>query len=193
MSAVRRLALVASALLLLAACGVTEPRPDGEPPAADVAWLAEHGLDGLGGKAVVDRLDAMPVRDRPDDLMASVGSHDVLLTDDDGREATLPLPQDAFYLSVAPYVSSTHPCELHSLTTCRGELAGQEVSVLVTDAEGATVLATTTRTFDNGFVGLWLPRDLKGTIRIERDGAVGSAELTTGEGDPTCLTAVHLT
>ncbi|MDX5318675.1 MAG: hypothetical protein LPK38_04880, partial [Actinomycetes bacterium] len=34
--------------------------------------LAEHGLDGMDTTAVIDRLDRLPLEERPTDLMASV-------------------------------------------------------------------------------------------------------------------------
>ncbi|GMA34464.1 CueP family metal-binding protein [Demequina litorisediminis] len=70
------------------------------------------------------------------------------------------MPDDAFYVSLAPYVDTTHECYFHSLTTCTGEMQGEDIDVTVTDVETGEVLVDEAMTtFDNGFVGLWLPRD----------------------------------
>ena len=135
----------------------------------------------------------MPVADRPDDLIASVQPTELVLTSSDEGLATMPMPDDQFYLSVAPYNTSTHPCQFHSLTTCLGEMTGESVDVTVTDAAGRTILDETRTTYDNGFVGLWLPRDITGTIRIEHDGKTASTPIATGADDLTCLTTMQLT
>ncbi|RIK15345.1 MAG: hypothetical protein DCC50_08445, partial [Acidobacteria bacterium] len=93
--------------------------------------MTAHGLQGLAAREVIDRLEATPVSARPAELIASVQPAAVLLSDAEGREARLPLPQDEFYLSVAPYLDQTHECHFHSLTTCRGELGNEELTVRV--------------------------------------------------------------
>jgi hypothetical protein len=125
--------------------------------------------------------------------MASVRPDELVLTDADGAERALDLPDDRFYLSVAPYVSTTHECFHHSLTTCKGELSDEKVQVTVTDDTGKVLVEKQTRTFDNGFVGLWLRRGTTGTIEVEYDGKQGRARFGTGEDDPTCLTTLQLT
>ena len=79
---------------------------------------------------VVEHLDTMAVSDRPDTLIASVQPTELVLTDTTGGStATLPMPDDTFYLSVAPYEAETHDCTFHSLTTCLGEMPGESVDV----------------------------------------------------------------
>ncbi|MCB7137332.1 CueP family metal-binding protein [Cellulosimicrobium marinum] len=181
--------LAAAALLALAGC--TAPA-DPEPTAG---LLESHGLDGMDGPEIVEHLESIPVAERPTDLMASVRGDTLLLTDADGDdETTLDLPDDAFYLSVAPYVEQTHPCTFHSLTTCQGELGGQDVRVTVVDtATGETLVDEDTRLEDNGFVGYWLPRDVEAQVRVEAQGRTGQTVVTTAVDDPTCLTTVQLT
>lgn len=58
---------------------------------------------------------------------------------------------------------------------------------------GQTVLDETRTTYDNGFVGLWLPRGLTGTLTIEHDGKTATSPVSTGADDPTCLTSMQLT
>ena len=196
-SALTQRGALATALLgsafVVAACTSPATQPE-------TAWslLDQHGLTGLDARQIIDQLDAQPVADRPADLLASVQPDELVLTDPSDRTGetttTLPMPDDEFYLSVAPYREQTHDCVFHSLTTCRGELSQQDVEVTVTDDEtGQVVLDDTRTTFDNGFVGLWLPRDTTGTLTIRHDGGEATSPVSTGEDDLTCLTTMRLT
>lgn len=212
----RRLALAAAAAavaLPLALAGCTSPAAGGAgaeggsgsgsgssapatPSAASTdALLQPLGLDGLPVTEVIDRLDALPVNERPADLIASIRPDALVLTDQAGAEAQLPMPKDRFYLSIAPYVEQTHECHFHSLTTCLGELGNSDVSVTVTDAAtGKTVVDEQRTTADNGFLGVWVPRGPEYTVRIERDGAAAETRVNTDSAEAaTCLTTMQLT
>src|SRR5690625_7686101 len=82
----------------------------------------------------------MPVAERPNDLIAAVQPDAVLLSDDDGNQATLDLPDDEHYVSNAPYLDQTHDCHFHSLTTCLGELRNENIDITVTHASDDTVI-----------------------------------------------------
>lgn len=147
----------------------------------------------MDGAQIIDHLDRMPVADRPSDLMASVRADQLLLTDAE-QELAVPLGEDRFYLSVAPYVDQTHECFYHSLTTCRGELANQDVGVrIIDDATGEVLVEEQVTTFDNGFVGFWLPRDVEGTIEVTHDGLTGQRVFSSDDEGATCLTTLQLT
>ena len=153
-----------------------------------------HDLAGLDAAQVIERLDTMPVANRPTSLLASVHPDALALTDDQGRETQLPMPEDEVYISVAPYREQTHDCYFHSLTTCIGELGNADVQVTLTDTDGNVLIDETRETFDNGFVGLWVPRDVEATLTIEHEGQAGTATITTlNEDDPTCITTLRLT
>ncbi|MFD1813138.1 CueP family metal-binding protein [Rhodococcus gannanensis] len=180
-----------AAALSVGALSLTACSADPVPPAPDA--LSANGLNGLDGRALIERLDTMPVADRPDGLIASVRPDAVLVSDDEGPETAVPLPVDEFYLSIAPYVGTTHECYFHSLTTCLGELRDEPVRVLATNrADGAVLADSTTRTYDNGFVGLWLPRDIEADVVVEYAGRTGRTTVGTGPDDPTCITTVDL-
>lgn len=183
------------ALGLFASCSSEETAPaaDSRTDAADAgtALLAEHGLEGKSAVQVIDELDRLPVDERPDDLMASVQADGLALSSGE-EEVTLDIPADRFYVSVAPYAEDTHECYYHSLTTCMGELGGEQVDVTVTDDSGEVLVDEEMTAFDNGFVGLWLPRDITGTIEVEYDGKAGQVEFGTGKDDPTCVTTLQL-
>ena len=197
----------AAAVVLLGGCASTGPDASTAPGSASKnpsssaalqeetqgALLAEHGLDGLEPVQIVDTLDRLPLDERPADLIASVRPDQLVLSGAaGGGETSLPLPEERFYVSVAPYVTSTHECFHHSLTTCKGELGGQDVRVTVTDDAGEVVLDEEMTTFDNGFVGMWLPRGVEGTIAVAYDGKQGEVRFGTGDEDPTCLTTLQL-
>lgn len=189
------LAAVVAGSLGLTACTSAGPEPDSTSDRAAATLVEQHDLEGLDARQVIERLDTMPVAERPDDLWASVEPDQLVLSDPTGgfEETALPMPADEFYLSVAPYRTYTHDCFFHSLTTCLGELGGETVQVTVTDeATGRTVLDETRTTYDNGFVGLWLPRDLTGTLTIEHDGDSTTSPVSTGGDDLTCLTTMQV-
>lgn len=186
--------------VLLAGCS-EDPAPSGgsaaqeqdATPAAAEAILAERDLDGMEPVELIDLLDRLGGEDRPADLMASVRPDELVVTAD-GEEASLPIDGERFYLSVAPYVDQTHECFYHSLTTCQGELVSTDVEVRLVDETNDEVLVEGTRTtFENGFVGFWLPRGIEGTLEVEHAGKSGTVEIGTGPDDPTCLTTLQLT
>lgn len=199
------IASVATALLLAGCAGqdgpadtaadspqTTSERTTGESEGAQQI-LAEHGLQDLDTSEVIDRLDRLAGEERPADLMASVRPDELQLVAD-GREASLPIPDDRFYLSVAPYVDQTHDCFYHSLTTCQGELGGEDVDVRIVDTGTGEVIVDENRTtFANGFVGFWLPRDIEGTLEVVHDGKAGRTPISTDADAPTCLTTLQLT
>ncbi|GLB64320.1 hypothetical protein NCCP2495_21990 [Dietzia sp. NCCP-2495] len=181
----------AAAALTLAGCS-TGPSGNAstEPP---VTSLESYDLAGLEAPQIINTLDTMPVADRPNDLIASVQPTELVLTSGDESLETIPIPEDQFYLSVAPYYTSTHPCRFHSLTTCLGEIANEQVHVTVTDnASGDTLIDEPRITYDNGFLGLWLPRGITATLTIDHDGRTATAPISTGDDDLTCLTTMQL-
>ncbi len=186
------LAAAVAAILSLTLAGCSAPdaaTPD--TPGTDL--LASHNLTDMSAREIVDTLDRMNVSDRPADLIASVQPNALVLTDN-VTEVSLDMPDDVTYVSVAPFVSQTHECFYHSLTTCRGELSAQQIEVrFIDDATGNVILEETTTTFDNGFAGFWLPRNLSGTIEVTYDGKTGETPFSTANDAATCITTLQLT
>ena len=186
------LAAAAAAILSLTLAGCSAPdaaTPD--TPGTDL--LASHNLTDMSAREIVDTLDRMNVSDRPADLIASVQPNALVLTDN-VTEVSLDMPDDVTYVSVAPFVSQTHECFYHSLTTCRGELSAQQIEVrFIDDATGNVILEETTTTFDNGFAGFWLPRNLSGTIEVTYVGKTGETPFSTANDAATCITTLQLT
>ncbi|WP_368733053.1 CueP family metal-binding protein [Streptomyces alkaliphilus] len=191
-SASRLLGALAAPLIAVAlatACTATGTVPTDEDARAD--WLSGYGLEGFDAREIIEHLDTLPVEERPEDLMASVRTDTLVLSDEAGNRTSLDLPEGEFYASVAPYVEQTHDCHFHSLTTCLGELRNEDMAITVT-TDGAVLLDETTRTHDNGFVGIWLPRGIEATLTIEYADKTASIPISTTDEDPTCLTTLQL-
>ncbi|WP_193103568.1 CueP family metal-binding protein [Brachybacterium sp. FME24] len=156
--------------------------------------LRDLGFDGMNGREIIDELEALPIDQRPADVLAAVHPDELALSDASGREARIPLPDEEFYVSVAPFLEVTHDCHVHSLTTCTGELPDQNFEVLVTDASGEALLEHVITTNPNGFFGMWLPRDRSLTLTCSQDDMSATTALSTrGDEAATCLTTLQLT
>lgn len=112
----------------------------------------------------------------------------------DGREAKVALPRDQAYVAVAPYVNSTHPCTFHYISSCRAELAGTPFKVTARTDDGRVVFEGAVTSLPNGFVELWLPRDLDLTLTVEAPGLglAGQGRISTRSGSRTCVTDIKL-
>jgi len=192
-------ASLATLSLLLSGCsGTSNPvsagaASDNETHVASVLDLADFKLEGLSSQEIVEKLESQALADRPKNLIASVRPTELVLSDSAGSQSTLDLPQNKFYLSVAPYETQSHDCTFHSLTTCQGELRNEAVTVSFTTDDGKEVLEDEKLTTnDNGFVGLWLPRNVSGELNIKTDGKSVTSKISTSETDPTCVTTMQL-
>lgn len=183
-------ALLAVALLFTACA-------DGSDQSSDVAessqqdLLASHGLEDMDAVQIIDELDRVPLAERSTELIASV-LPDRLVLSSETEELAMQLPEDSFYLSIAPYIDQTHECYYHSLTTCVGELSEVDVDVTITDHSGEVLVDEQRATFDNGFVGVWVPTGTSGTIEISYEDMTGSTEFATDAQAATCITDLQL-
>lgn len=190
----RRGIAIAALALLLAGCAADDsgPWPEVEQVSSE-EFLSDHGLAGMDAVEAIDHLDQLAVTDRPEDLMASIYPDELVLAGE-AQEVTLDLPTEKSYVSIAPYVNTTHECFYHSLTTCQGELGNENLDVQITDkSTGDVVVDEPATTFDNGFVGFWVPSDIEGTIKVSYEGKTGSITFSTTEDGATCVTDLHLT
>lgn len=127
------------------------------------------------------------------DETASITSEELIVTNSDEKETIYSLPEDEFFVSIAPFINETHPCTNHSLTGCQGEMVEEEFEVYIEDKEGNVVLEDTLRTEENGFFDLWLPRDKTYHITINHNGRKVESEFSTFKQDGTCITTMQLT
>ena len=68
----------------------------------------------------------------------------------------------------------------------------EEFDVYIQDTGGNEILAEKVTTQENGFMDLWLPRDQKYIIKIEHGGKMVESEISTFDGDATCITTMQL-
>lgn len=115
-----------------------------------------------------------------------------LVVQNEGEEDIYTLPEDEFFVSVAPYLTYTHPCEFHSLTGCQGEMVNEVMNVKITDDRGEIYIDETVTTLENGFMDFWLPRDKEYIIEINYGNKQNEYAFSTFEGDSTCLTDFQL-
>jgi hypothetical protein len=124
---------------------------------------------------------------------ASITSQHLIVKKGDGKEVSYDLPEEEFFVSIAPYMNETHPWTNHSLTGCQGELAEKTFDVTIVDEAGQVILDEEVVSQANGFFDLWLPRDQTYRVKIEHDGKVVESEVSTFEKDGTCITTMQLT
>ncbi|MDN6513162.1 MAG: CueP family metal-binding protein [Acidipropionibacterium jensenii] len=191
---VKRAAIAAAALALtLTGCSAADPEPTADGTVSQDKFLTTHGLAAMDAVEIIDHLDRQKVTERPTDLIASVRADELLLSSDD-QEVVVDLPDNQTYVSIAPYLTSTHDCFYHSLTTCLGELDNEDIQVTITDeATGEVLVDEATTTFDNGFIGFWLPDDATGLIEVSYQGRTGTTEFSTTDDGATCVTDLRLT
>ena len=190
----KRAAIAAAALALArTGCSAADPEPTADGTESQDTFLTTHGLAAMDAVEIIDHLDRQKVTERPTDLIASVRNDELLLSSDD-QEVALDLPDNQTYVSIAPYLTSTHDCFYHSLTTCQGELDNEDIQVTITDeATGEVLVDEATTTFDNGFIGFWLPDDVTGLIEVSYQGRTGTTEFSTTDDGATCVTDLRLT
>lgn len=126
-------------------------------------------------------------------LSASITPRELTVVSEDSKETTFRLPDDEFFVSIAPFVNETHPCAIHSLTTCRGEMANEEFNIYIEDVDGKVVMDQVIKSQPNGFIDLWIPRDKDLKIKISHDGKTVESEISTFDKDNTCITTMQLT
>lgn len=151
----------------------------------EAAFLDKYGLSGLSVEEIVSKLDSST--SDPSGLRASITGESLVLSDE-SKEVRLDLPKDAFYLSFAPYVDQTHPCGIHSLSSCQGELVNQQVHAVIKDSKGNEIVNSDLTTMENGFIGVWLPSNIEATVTVSYNGLVAQAPIATFADSETCLT-----
>jgi hypothetical protein len=187
--------IVAGTCAVVAAIGIFIYAGSGERNTADVEEAQAQGSSQPVSQAAAQDIKQM-VSDYSSRAQtsqsASITSTQLIVDSGGPNEVTYALPENEFFLSVAPYVQKTHPCATHSLTGCQGEMAGQDFDVYIEDAEGKEVMKQTVKSQPNGFIDLWLPRDQKYQMTITQEGKQAKTEVSTFESDDTCLTTMQL-
>lgn len=68
----------------------------------------------------------------------------------------------------------------------------KEFDVYIEDEEGNVILDEKMKSQPNGFIDLWLPRDKAYLVKIVYNKQTVESEITTFEGDNTCITTMQL-
>lgn len=155
------------------------------PGTSEKDLLSRYGLTGLTPEQMVERLDQ--ITNESDQFKSSVYG-DRLTISEGKTKLEYPIREDKFYLSLAPYINTTHECSIHSLKGCRGELKNETFHITVTDSEGNTVLSEERTSMDNGFIGFWLKRGTEGTITVRYQDMEATADYSAVSTGYTCLT-----
>ncbi|MGX1791687.1 CueP family metal-binding protein [Microbacterium sp. NPDC055312] len=188
--------LALTGALLLAGCAPAGQTTDsaGHGTSAPSAGPSLEELSRTDVRTLVDRLDRAPLSERDDAVMASIRTDRVVLAGPDGSQVEMPMPDGMTYISFAPYRSQTHDCTFHAPSSCVGELRNTELQLSITDvATGQTYVDEQTRTFDNGFIGVWLPRGITAeVVTVIGDSEARAVVSTVNADDPTCITTMPL-
>jgi len=122
---------------------------------------------------------------------ASITS-DALLVYEGETVTSHALDDDLFFVSFAPYVDTTHPCEIHSLSGCQGELAHEDVNVTIETPDGKVLFEDTINTGTNGFIDLWVTRGQEYKIHLQYKDKQVRQSFTSYADSPTCITTMQL-
>lgn len=110
----------------------------------------------------------------------------------DGRVVKKSLPNDLFYMAVAPFVNGTHTCETHYPSSCDGEMKEKQFTVSAVDENENSVFNGNITSLKNGFIELWLPRNKNIKLSISYSGLNGTETLPTKDDSRTCITTIRL-
>src|SRR5699024_5116840 len=114
-------------------------------------------IDGYSGREIKDS-------------GASITGQDLIVYHEEGGEEKYPLGEELFFVSFAPYIDTTHPCETHSLSGCQGEMVNEDVEVVIKTEDGEIIFDETMLTGVNGFINLWVTRDQTYELKMFYEG-----------------------
>jgi hypothetical protein len=109
-----------------------------------------------------------------------------------GKTERVALPEDQMVVAIAPYVERTHPCEIHFMSGCQGEIVQKELKLNVKRSDGSVLINDRIETMANGFVELWLPREQQFQVTFEYQGRRASGTISTYDDSNTCITTLQL-
>lgn len=167
-----------SVLLLLLVGGLSYLSKD--------TMLEKYNLKSKSVKSIVEHFEYD--FDKTPNVEAVVFS-DHLELNDHKMKHKVKFKDEGFYLSIAPYRYETHPCTYHIPTSCQGELSDADFNVKIIQDDGTVLFDDKVTTSQNGFFGIWLPKNIDGTLIIN-DSAY--ERISTHKDAPTCLTTVKL-
>lgn len=156
-----------------------------DQPSIEQGILNKYGLNGLSVEEMVFKLDSSQFEEK--DFNAKITS-EMLILEKGENQFNYDLPEDKFYVSIAPYINDTHTCEIHNLKTCKSELANKIFEVTIKDKKDNVVYFDNVNSMANGFIGIWLPKDIEGTIQVKYNEYRVTSNISTYNNDNTCIT-----
>lgn len=145
-------------------------------------------LEGLSPEAAMDLANAWGMNADENKMNIWTNSRGIHFEFPDGTKKVISLPADRMIISLAPYIMKTHPCKEHFPSSCRGELPNTPVEVKAVAQDGTVLIDKTTKTLPDGFVDLWLPRDMKIDVTLKARGLTVTQRVGTSDKDKTCIT-----
>lgn len=154
------------------------------------AFMEENQLSFDSNEELVEYLEYST--DKASQLNAQIFPRKIVFKDNK-KSVEWPLNDDLFYLSFAPYLDQTHPCTFHVPTGCQGELPKRKFDVKITNNDtGEIIYDSEVETATNGFAGVWIPRNIDGTLEVSYYGQKAIEIFQTTDESPTCLTTLKL-
>lgn len=121
-----------------------------------------------------------------------VTPNEINVTFPDGRNYTKSIKDTLFYVAVAPYITYTHSCTNHYISSCKAELTNKTFSLQILDSNNETYFLGNVNSMDNGFFEFWLPREKVFEFKIGYSGKTCSQYIQTKGNSPTCITTAKL-
>jgi len=149
-------------------------------------------LDGLTPEATLSLANDWGMKSDENKMTIWTSSRAFNFQFADGTKTVIAMPDDRMAVSIAPYIMKTHPCSGHYPSTCRGELANTPVHVKAVTSDGRILLEEDATTLPNGFIDLWLPRDLQVDVTMRARGLTVTERIGTFDKDNTCITTPKL-
>lgn len=171
-------------LIIAIVIGVSSFVLNTKPVSAD-SILKRLELSELDVPRIVMALDER--LDEPADIGARITGEALLLYQGED-EFQVPLPKDLFFVSIAPYINDVHPCQVHNLISCRGELYGETMQITITLDDGTVLYSEERTTQANGFIGLWIPSGIDAVLTVEMPNRIVSHPISSYANSDTCIT-----
>src|SRR5690625_7664904 len=121
-------------------------------------------LAAYSGKSASEELDSKDVKElvqnysvgKITDQTASITSTQLIVTDSSDNESVYDLPEEEFFVYIAPFINETHHCEYNSLTGCQEEMVDKDFDVYNEDMDGNILLDDTLNSEIYGIIHLWI-------------------------------------
>lgn len=148
------------------------------------ALLKKYDLEKSSAVEIVEKLGEQEFGA----LNATV-SRDYVTINDGEKSAKVKIPENKFFLAFAPYINQSEPCTEYNLETSIGELANQTFQVIITKSNGEVLVDQEMVSNENGFITLWLDKELEANLLIKYNDLTAKAFVTTFKDSNTCITS----